>query len=213
MHFLRQHGVFIVIALIALVSGLLIYQQLQNKPLPEKALYYQPPRQLVDFELTNHEGLSFTKAQLRGKWTLVFVGYTSCPDVCPTTLQQLAFAYPKLKAIAPNVQVLFVAVDPKRDTVSKLNQYIQYFNSEFIAVRAEHDRLFPFVRNLGLMYAIADDVTNPNYLVDHSASIVLINPQAQISAIFKAEQQIGQVPGVSMNQLLQDFERIVALNP
>ena len=194
---------------IAAVIGVLAFKQINNVEQPEHALYYQQPRAIKPFELTDHTGQLFTKAQLKDKWSLVFLGYTSCPDICPTTLQNLGFIYDDLKAIANNSQVLLVTVDPYRDTQEKLNQYIPYFNSEFIALRGEHSALFPFARNLGLMYAISDE--GEGYLVDHSASIVLINPDGNIISIFKPEQEVGKVLAIDNEKLLSDYQKIVAL--
>ncbi len=195
--------------IVAAVMGALVFLQVSKLPQPEQALYYQQPRIIKPFELVQHNGQPFKKQQLAGHWSLVFFGYTSCPDVCPTTLQNLGFIYNDLKAIANNSQVLLVTVDPKRDSLSKLNQYINYFNPEFIALRAEHDVLFPFARNLGLMYAISGE--GDDYLVDHSASLVLINPNGDIAAIFKPEQAVGKVPSIDSDKLLSDYQKIVAL--
>ncbi len=199
----------IIVALSATIVGALSFKQLTQLSLPENALYYQQPRDVKDFELTDHDGKSFTKEQLKGKWSLVFFGYTSCPDVCPTTLQNLGFIYDELKAAANNSQVLLVTVDPQRDTQDKLSQYIAYFNTEFIALRAGHDVLFPFARNMGLMYSIGGE--GEDYLVDHSASLVLINPDGKIAAIFKPEQAVGKVPSIDSDKLLSDYQKIVAL--
>ena len=198
-----------VVGFVAAVVGAVFFQQFSQLPQPENALYYQQPREINRFELTDHHGQAFTKEQLKDKWSLVFFGYTSCPDVCPTTLQNLGFIYDDLKVIASNSQVLLVSVDPQRDTQDKLSQYIAYFNPEFIALRAGHEVLFPFARNMGLMYAISDD--SDNYLVDHSASLVLINPDGQIAAIFKPEQAVGKVPSIDSDKLLSDYQKIVAL--
>jgi len=202
---------FIVILAVAaaLVVGAFSFKQLTKLPLPEHALYYQQPREVKAFALTDHKGQVFGKDQLRGKWSLVFFGYTSCPDVCPTTLQNLGFIYDDLKAVAKNSQVLLVTVDPLRDTQEKLSQYIAYFNPEFIALRAGHEVLFPFARNMGLMYSISED--KEDYLVDHSASLVLINPDGKITAIFKPEQAVGKVPSIDSDKLLSDFQKIVNL--
>lgn len=193
----------------AAVVGALFFQKLNTLPQPENALYYQQARAVKPFELTDHQGQPFTKEQLKDKWTLVFFGYTSCPDVCPTTLQNLGFIFEELKGIADNTQVVLVSVDPHRDTQEKLSQYIAYFNPEFIALRAGHEVLFPFSRNLGLMYAISDE--GEGYLVDHSASIVLINPEGKISSIFKPEQAVGKIPSIDSDKLLSDYQKIVAL--
>ena len=191
------------------IIGAIVFQHITKVNKPEHALYYQQSRDIKPFTLTDQNGQAFTNEMLKDKWSLVFFGYTSCPDVCPTTLQNLGFIYDQLKASASNSQVILVTVDPKRDTQEKLKQYIAYFNSEFIALRADHGVLFPFARNLGLMYAISDE--EEGYLVDHSASIVLINPAGKITAIFKPEQVVGEVPAISNDKLLSDYQKIVAL--
>ena len=203
--------VVFILALAAMATGIFVFQTMNAKEQPEFALYYQEPREIKPFSLVDQHGSTFTNQQLEGKWSWVFFGYTSCPDVCPTTLQELNFNYEELKAVAANTQVLLVSVDPQRDSVEKLSQYISYFNDEFKALTAGHEKLFPFARNLGLMYAINDQQTDENYLVDHSASIVLINPQGKIAAIFKPVQEVGQLPIVSGEQLVSDFSKIVNL--
>jgi len=202
---------YIIVAVVSLACGIFIYSAMTQPELPKTALYYQTPRTIEPFELTAHTENSFTNKELKGKWSWVFFGYTSCPDVCPTTLQKFNFIYDELNQVADS-QVLLVSVDPLRDSVEKLNQYIAYFNAEFFALRAEHSTLFPFSRNLGLMYAIADDPEQENYLVDHSASIVLINPNGKIAAIFKPQEVLGQIPTVKEEDVVADFKRIVALS-
>jgi protein SCO1/2 len=194
---------YVIVALVAGGVGFFVFQKATVLPQPEHALYYQQVREVKPFQLTNHHNQAFTKEQLANKWSWVFLGYTSCPDVCPTTLQELNFVYDDLKAISKDTQILLVSVDPSRDTPEKLAQYIAYFNEEFIALTGDHGVLFPFARNLGMMYAInepeGDEADNNGYLVDHSASLVLINPQGDIAAIFKPRQALG------------DFAKIVKL--
>lgn len=203
---------YVIVALVSLACGAFIYFSLNQPDMPKTALYYKTPRSIDSFELTAHTDSAFTNENLKGKWSWVFFGYTSCPDVCPTTLQKLNFVYDELKAITENTQVLLVSVDPMRDSTEKLSQYIAYFNKEFIALSAGHDALYPFARNLGLMYAIADDPSQENYLVDHSASIVLINPEGQIAAIFKPQEKLGEIPTINEDDLVADFRRVVALS-
>ncbi len=214
------YGIIAFISISAGAVGFHLITQTKQLPPPEFALHYQQARPISDFSLTDELGQPFNNSQLLGKWSLVFFGYTSCPDVCPTTLQNLNFIYDDLTTIASNSQVLLVSVDPKRDTTQKLEQYIGYFNPNFKALRAEHDVLFPFSRNLGLMYAITtketsnnevDIVKDESYWVDHSASLVLINPAGKIAAIFKPEQAVGEVPSIDNDKLLSDYQKIVAL--
>lgn len=207
-----------IIAIVALAMGAFLFQKFSQKSLPEFSLYYKQPRIIKPFQLTDHHGKTFTNNDVKGKWSWVFFGYTSCPDVCPTTLQALNFIYDDLQKISDKTQILLVTVDPKRDSQKKLAEYIGYFNKAFIALRAGHEVLFPFARNLGLMYAIVDnnqttdnESKDESYLVDHSASMVLINPQGKIVAIFKPEIAVGKVPSIDGEKLLSDFRKIVEL--
>lgn len=168
---------------------------------------YPAPRAIDDFVLHDQHGQVFSKEQLRGHWTLAFVGYTFCPDICPTTLAALNRIYPQLAALegsAP-VRVLFISVDPQRDTSERLADYISFFNPAFVAATAEHVVLFPLVRNLGMMYAIAESTDNPNYLVDHSASVVVINPQAEVMGRFRPVTEPGQLAISDSEQILADM--------
>jgi protein SCO1/2 len=211
----------LIVALGALAAGVMLFGQVNKQSPVEFALHYQQAREINNFELTDHLGEKFNNESLKGQWSWVFFGYTSCPDVCPTTLQEMNFIYDDLKAIATNSQVLLVSVDPKRDTQDKLASYIGYFNPEFKALYGDHGMLFPFARNLGLMYAITEpeqsnDENNPSdnvqsYLVDHSASLVLINPAGKVEAIFKPKQALGVVPVIEGDKLVSDFDKIVKL--
>lgn len=214
-----KKNIYIITAILSLtLGGLSFYllHQTYQLALPGYALHYQQARPINNFTLTDELGEPFSNTELLNKWSFMFFGYTSCPDVCPMTLQNLSFIYKDLKDISPKTQVVLVSVDPKRDSVEKLNQYINYFNPEFKALRAEHDILFPFARNLGLMYAITgngnqEESGEESYWVDHSASLVLINPRGMIEAIFKPEQKKGQIPYISTELLLSDYQKIVAL--
>jgi len=206
---------YVIVALAAGAIGYLAFVTSTKLAQPEHALYYKQARDIKAFQLVDHKKQAFTKSNLTHKWSWIFFGYTSCPDVCPTTLQELNFVYDDLKAISPNTQVLLVSVDPNRDTPEKLSQYIAYFNKEFIALTADHGVLFPFARNLGLMYAInepeGEHADQNSYLVDHSASLVLVNPDGKIAAIFRPKQALGVLPTIDGEKLVNDFAKIVKL--
>lgn len=195
-----------VVALIALVAGVVIYNNLP-KPQP-KALVYDPPRTLQPFVLESSLGHNVSNANLEGQWTLLFTGYTFCPDICPTTMADLRQVLPKLKQYTDTpVKVWMISVDPQRDNVKRVSDYAGFFGDEFVGIRAEHPQLYPFVNDLGLMYSIPEE-GETDYLVNHSAAIVLVNPAGHRQAIFKAEHVIGEIPTVSMEQLATDFSII-----
>ncbi|MDA8938962.1 SCO family protein [Pseudoalteromonas marina] len=178
----------------------------ENDPQNLNALVYEDAKSLSDFTLKNQHGEPVTKEQFKGQWNLVFLGYTSCPDICPLTLAKLNAVYKELEADYP-LQIWFVSVDPNRDTAEKRKQYIDYFNPNFLAVSGEHKDLFPVVRELGLIYAISD-TTEADYAVDHSASVALVDDTGALRAIFKPEFKQGSVPLINSTQLMQEFKVI-----
>ncbi|MBZ9613689.1 SCO family protein [Rheinheimera maricola] len=202
---------YVLLAAVALVAGVMLYQLSSSSAEPKLALVYPQPRALADFNLTDQHGETVNRERLYGKWTLAFVGYTYCPDICPLTLAKLAGLQPELaKLVEQPLNVWFVSVDPKRDTIAQLNSYVSYFEqANVLGMTAGHDQLFPFVRQLGLMYALSS-TTEEDYLVDHSASVVLINPQGQLVAMFKPPMQPGELPVIDAEQLLADFPLVLA---
>lgn len=204
----------ILLLVAALAAGVLVYRQLQAPAEFSNVLVYPTPREMKSFQLTSHTGQPVSREQLNGHWTLAFVGYTFCPDICPMTMAMLSGSYAGLSEALPagqKLQLWFVSVDPKRDTVAQLSNYVGYFEQPaIVGLTANHDQLFPFVRELGLMYAIST-TTDEDYRVDHSASIVLLNPKGQLVAMFKPEMSLEQnaVPVVTKAQLLRDFPEVL----
>ncbi len=174
--------------------------------------WYPQPRKLADFELETHNATPMTNADLLEKWTLVFVGYTFCPDICPVTLAQINIIYPELQSHVQktDLQVWFLSVDPNRDTTERLNEYINFFNGDFVASTGPHSVLFPLVRSMGMMYSIAESTDNPNYLVDHSGSIAVINPEGNLVGRFKPKHVPGKLVTSDAEQVLADVPLLLA---
>jgi protein SCO1/2 len=212
---MKQNVLVVIVAAVSLLVGVLLAVTLSNSESaePKYLQMYPQARQLADFELYNQRGEAVTKETLRDHWTLTFVGYTFCPDICPTTLAELKRIYPELQKIESEypIQVLFLSVDPNRDTQSRLDEYVQFFNPDFIAASAEHKQLFPLVRSMGMMYAISDNIENPNYLVDHSSSIIVIDPSANVIGRFKPHQEPGKLAVSDGDQILADMPNLVNL--
>lgn len=206
-------GAAAVVALVIGIWGALVIAPPSsgNGPDTEYFQAYPQPRALSAVELVDQHGDAFTEANLQGHWTLVFLGYTFCPDICPTTMAALNSVYPKLTAIPTDkpLQVLFISVDPKRDSTERLAEYVKYFNPAFIAATGEHKVLFPLARSMGMMYAIAESTDNPNYLVDHSASVVVVNPQAQVIGRFKPVLAPGKLAVSDVEQIVADMPAIM----
>lgn len=142
------------------------------------------PRPIGEFELVDQRGRALTRSSFEGRWSLVFTGFTNCPDICPTTLALLATLTTRLRERGGELQTVFVSVDPERDTPAALAQYVGHFDSAMIGAtgtRAQIDRL---CAELGLAYLL-NPGTAGEYTVDHSAALVLVDPQARIAAYFQ----------------------------
>jgi len=190
------------------VVGLGVSQFPQSKN--DALVLTEPPTPIPEFSFHKAGKVAFTNESLKGKWSLLFIGYTYCPDVCPTTLADLNYVYPSLTNDQDTTtQVVFISVDPNRDKAEQLADYVNYFNENFIGVTSTHEQLWPFVTELGLIYSVVEEgETNEYYLVDHSASIVLINPEGQFHATFKSVTDDQGINHVDMELMVEDIKRI-----
>lgn len=206
-----KKGFTAVFALLFALFFLLGQEQANSSFSDNASLQIQKKGKLLpDFSFDILDGEKFENSDLLGKWTLFFIGYTFCPDICPTTLSDLDRIYSELtKTPYSNIQIVFVSVDPNRDKAQHLVEYINYFNPEFKAVTSTHKQLFPFVQDLGLVYSIVDEgETDQYYLIDHSASLVLINPKGEHHASFKAVLSENNIPNVDMDLMVKNIHQI-----
>ena len=151
------------------------------------AYMFDTPRALPDFELTDHHGAPFTKDSLQGHWTLVFFGFTHCPDICPTTMALLSQLMETLQGLPEyeDTRIVMVTVDPARDDVEQLSRYVPYFNTDFVGVTGDFLDIYRFATNLYTPFLKVPG-QGENYQVDHSANVVLINPRGDYQGFFKA---------------------------
>jgi protein SCO1/2 len=167
-------------------------------PLNTGALVRYPvPKQVDVVPLIDRHGQPWTIEQLRGRYSLVFFGFTHCPDICPAALAMLKSSADRWRAELPadqQPQVVFVSVDPKRDTPEQLGRYVDFFDPAFTAVTASDEVLLPWTRSLGIVYVHTP--TGPgefDYTVDHSGSILLFDPQLQLVGLFRPPQTVAQI--------------------
>ncbi|HEV7611692.1 MAG TPA: SCO family protein [Steroidobacteraceae bacterium] len=166
--------------------------------------YLAPSRELPDFSLIDHQGKAFGSADLRGHWSLMFFGYTNCPDFCPTTLTTLAAMQKRLRTAKAAVlpQVIFVSVDAKRDTPAQLSKYVPYFDREFIGLTAaDQAQIEAVAKKLGVGVVI-QPASDGNYTIDHSAAIFVLDPDGRLAAILTGP--------FTADALRSDFQRIVS---
>ena len=170
---------------------------------PIQGSILSPARKIAVPALVKDDGSVFTLDDLTGHWSLLFFGYTHCPDVCPTTLGVVAQA--RKIAVANNhlfPQVFFVSVDPERDKVEILTEYVQYFDTDFIAVTGDDKLIKALTLQMSVVYMKmpAEDDTG-GYLVDHSSALLLINPEGKLVAFFN--------PPHDPKVIVKDFQTVV----
>lgn len=155
-------------------------------PALEQATLLEAARPLPQFELADQAGRAFRRESLRGHWTFIFFGFTNCPDVCPTTLAALAEVRRQLKdlPVGELPAVVFVSVDPARDTAEALGRYVAHFDAQFLGVTGTPEAIDVVTRNLGVAVSIGPVSEDGYYTVDHTAAIFLINPSASFAAVF-----------------------------
>jgi protein SCO1 len=146
---------------------------------------FDEPRELPPFRLESAAG-AFGPADVQGRWTVVFLGFSHCPDVCPTTLAQLAKAQDAWEALpeATRPQVLFVSVDPERDTPKLLATYASFFHPATRAATAAEPALAEFVQSIGMVY-MKRPQPGGDYVMDHSATLVVLDPQGRQAGLIR----------------------------
>jgi len=150
----------------------------------EQGLLLPKPRPLPEFQLIDSHRQAFGNAQLTGQWSLLFAGFTNCPDVCPNTLALLKAVHRQLDEQKLPLHVVFISVDPERDTPERLDEYTRYFSPDFTGVTGPLAQLDRLAASAGLVYAKVPGANPDSYTMDHSAALVLIDPQARIAAYF-----------------------------
>jgi len=182
-----------VAAILALAAGLWLglnhfQTSMQQAPKTiDSGTLLPTPRPLEPFALIGGDGKPFTLDNLKQGWHFLAIGYTHCPDVCPTTLATFDAIAKQSGTLETQPRFLFVSVDPERDTPEKLRQYVGYFNEDFLAATGPHPALQGLTTQLGMLYGKAEgQQTAMGYLVDHSATILLVDPLGRLAAIFSA---------------------------
>ena len=187
----------IIIAVLAAAGGLWTAQGLfsattnsaatSSLPTVSSITMMSTPRVLPAFSLQQSDGTALTNNELHGHWTLVFIGFTHCPDVCPTTLAELNTAQKQWAALpeATRPRVLFVSADPERDTPKITGDYAHAFNADSLAATAPVPQLEAFARSLSLVFMKAPGPSGraDDYSIDHSATMIVLDPQARMAGV------------------------------
>lgn len=199
------------ILLSALLMGVLASAVMlgRSQPVQMKIATVLPEgRSIPPFTLQTQQG-TWGNAQLQNRWTLVFVGFTHCPDICPSTLALLKGVYQKLEQQNPEkaqkLQVLFLSVDPERDQPEVLSRYVQYFHPKFLGATAPVPALEKIAAAWGFVFqkVVADAAKPDDYTLDHSSSFVLFSPDGKIKAYFVP------APSFKIEDLVSDLESLL----
>lgn len=202
-------GLAAAVGIVAIAAGLLLSRALLDRaggPSLAKATLIDPARPLPAMTLIDQDGRPFGSEQLRGHWSILFFGFTSCPDVCPTTLALLSQVEKKL-ADMPTEQrphIVLVSVDPKRDTPERLSQYVKSFSPTFTGLTGEQNAIHEFALKMGVPVAISEQ-PGGNYTVDHSAAIFVIDPNGALRALSSTPHEVPIIA--------EDYRAIVAAYP
>ena len=206
---------WILVAALAAGLGLLAAWQLFGRsegpaaPALQSVTLLPQPRELPAFNLRQSDGTPLVAGELAGHWTLVFLGFTFCPDVCPTTLAELAQAQKQWETMPESTRprVLFVSVDPERDTPGKTGEYAHAFHPDTLAATADVPALEKFATALGLVFMKAPgkhfEQNRQDYSVDHSAHIAVLDPQGRLAGWIR--------PPLQPQAIADDLLRLTAM--
>lgn len=194
---------YIILGLLAVLfaGGVSFTLLQQGKPLlpPPEALntvLLPEYREVRSFQLADGDGQTFDLSSLEGKWSFVFFGYTHCPDICPTTLAMLRLVAKNLEqtpAYYQNSQFLFVSVDPQRDKPANLKQFVSYFHPDFKTATGKKNEIDNLAKQLGAVYMFDGDLNSDDYIVNHSATVVLVDPQGRWVARFNPPHRANEI--------------------
>ena len=197
---------------IALVAAALFFNRPEPPPIIQGVLLTDG-RPVQEFSLLDHHGRHFSNRDLLGQWHLVSYGFTTCPDICPTTLSQLTVAAERLGDYREDLRVLFYSVDHRRDTVEQLAAYLPFFNEEFLGLTHVDDPRnphLPFETSLGIVARLQpnleEGVVDPlDYQVQHGVTLFLLNPSGELQAVFEPDQVAPGVHAYNPDTLVADY--------
>lgn len=169
------------------------------------AVLLQTPRKFSEFEFTDHKGQPFGMEQLKDKWSLIFFGFTHCPDICPTTMASAAKMYAGLEDDEKDqLQVILISLDPERDTTEKLAEYVPYFNPDFIGATGNKYVLLKLATELNVAFSKVE-LEGGDYTIDHSGNMILVNPYGHYYGFLKPPFAEGNMQR-ALRSIMAGFE-------
>lgn len=181
------------VAVVAAIAGLVVASLVFEPNSPDQpeggiqiasGTLLPSPRAIPAFALDGSDGAPFDKARFAGKWSVIFVGFTHCPDICPNTLGLLKTVHGQLQAQNKPLQVVLLSVDPERDTPETLARYVSHFDPSFVGATGAKAEIDKLGAAMGFVYMKSPGATADSYSVDHSSALILINPDGQVAGYF-----------------------------
>ncbi|BAV98386.1 SCO family protein [Lysobacter enzymogenes] len=212
----NRTNAIILVAALAAALGLWASQKYfgsakrSHLPQTQAVRLFDPPRTLPAFSLRQSDGTQLIPGELKGHWTLVFLGFTHCPDVCPTTLAQMSVAQKAWESIPESTRprVLFVSVDPERDSPDKIGEYAHGFHKDTLAATADVPALENFAKSLSMVFAKVPapaGAPENQYSMDHSASMAVLDPQGRMAGLVR--------PPFEPNVIARDMAALTEASP
>ena len=187
----KSTWLLVLLALVAAAGGVWVAKRTGDQaPQLTSGTWLPQPRPVPEVSLIDQSGKPFTTQSLEGHPTLMFFGFTHCPDVCPTTLARLAQVVKV--ANVPDLKVLLVSVDPERDTPQLLEHYVHAFSPDFGGVTGKPEEIQRLAKEFGVAIAKVD-LGGGEYTVDHSAVVMLLNRRGQRVALFTPPYEVASV--------------------
>jgi protein SCO1/2 len=200
----QRVALFIGIAALAVAAGLWLNLQFATPAVaPEtEATLLRSPRPMGTVVLVDQDGREFPINKLEGRYSLLFFGFTHCPDVCPTTLAMMSRLTTALKDLPERLQpaMVFVSIDPERDSPEIVHAYVNHFDPDMLGLTGDLSQVEALAGQLGVAFQKVPDEQG-GYSMDHSAAILLLNPRVEFNAVFSAPHQV--------QSMAQDYRKIV----
>jgi len=190
-----RYTIIALVAFMALITGLFVSQYLHKGPNVDPETFHgtwlQHPRAINEFHLTGTNGNIFDNKSLKGQWTFMFFGFTSCGYMCPTTMAELGKTYRLLveKNIQPLPKIVMVSIDPSRDTLQKIDNYVHAFNMNFYGARGSSSVVQRMTKEMGVVFtkvSAPEGQDKNNYDIQHSGAVMVFNPKGELNAFFTA---------------------------
>ena len=180
--------VVMLVAVSLYVNKMTTKVHLSSEQLKDMGLYLiEPPRNLGSFNLMDSTGKEFLPQDFEGKWNILFFGFTFCPDICPITMSMLSRIEKGLDIEnQEKIRIFLVTVDPDRDSPDQLKVYLENFSENFIGLTGGLDQIYNFATRVNAPFSPISNSKDPHYSVDHTGSIILINPEGNYAGFFRA---------------------------